>query len=89
MQEFIESGQVVDAILALIVVQFAGLAWLHKQRGMGPSPRQLWPTLAAGAGLLLALRAALVGAHWMSIAGFLALAFAAHIADLHGRWPRD
>ena len=88
MGQFIESGRVVDAILVLIVVQFAGLAWLHRRRGIGPSPRDLWPTLAAGAALLLALRAALVGAHWSWIAAWLTLAFAAHLADIHRRWPR-
>jgi hypothetical protein len=89
MEHFVESGRVVDAILAMIVIQFAGLAWLHRRRGIGPSPRDLWPTLAAGAALLLALRAALVGAHWTWVAASLALALAAHLADIHRRWPRN
>lgn len=89
MQELVESGRVVDAILVLILVQIAGLAWLRHRYRIGPSPRDLWPTLAAGAALLLALRAALVGAHWTVVAAWLALAFVAHLADLHRRWPRN
>ena len=89
MEQFIESGRVVDAILVLTVLQFAGHAWLHRWRGIGPSPRDLWPTLAAGAALLLSLRAALVGAHWTSIAIWLSLAFVAHLVDIRNRWPRN
>lgn len=89
MQELVESGRVVDGILALILVQCAGLALLRRRYGIGPSPRDLWPTLAAGAALLLALRAALTGAPWTAIAAWLATAFAAHLADLYRRWPRN
>ncbi|MFM8678565.1 MAG: hypothetical protein ACKOGH_02965 [Alphaproteobacteria bacterium] len=89
MEQFFESGRIVDAILALIVLQFAGLAWLRRRHGIGPSPRELLPTLAAGSALLLALRAALVAAHWTWVAVWLALALVAHLADIHRRWPRD
>ena len=44
--------------------------------------------LLAGACLLLALRAALVGASWPWVAAPLAGAFAAHLADLGLRWRR-
>jgi hypothetical protein len=89
MEQFVESGRVVDAILALIVVQFAGLAWIHRRHGLGPPPRDLWPTLAAGACLLLSLRAALVDAHWTSVSAWLTVALVAHLVDLHRRWPRN
>ena len=88
MQALIESGALIDAILALVAIQFLGLAWLHRARGIGPAPRDLWPNLAAGAALLLALRAALTDAAWIFVALWLAVALAAHLIDLRNRWPR-
>jgi apolipoprotein N-acyltransferase len=50
--------------------------------------RAQWPTLRAGAALLLALRAAITGAAWPWIAAWLAAAGLAHLADLRTRWSR-
>jgi len=43
----------------------------------------------AGIGILLALRAALTGAAWTSVAGWLAGALVAHLADVARRWRAD
>jgi O-antigen/teichoic acid export membrane protein len=43
---------------------------------------------AAGACLLLALRAALTGAGWAWVAAALCAALIAHLFDLVRRWPR-
>lgn len=89
MQELVESGRLIDAILASVLLQFAALASLHRLRGIGPAPRDLWPNLAAGAALLLAVRAALTDASWIAVAAWLACALVAHLIDLHRRWPRS
>jgi len=82
---WIESGRIVDLILLLVVLEALGLAWWLRGRG-GILP--LLPNLAAGACLLLALRAALVGAGWPWIAAPLAASLAAHLADLGTRLRR-
>lgn len=73
------SGRIVDAILALVAAEAALVVLLPGRFG----PRApLLAGLAAGAGLLLALRAALVGAPWPWIAAALAAAFAAHLTEM-------
>jgi len=87
-EDLIASGRIVDLILGLVVVQFLALVLYRRATGRGPAPADIAFTLLAGAGLLLALRAALTGAGWASIAAFLVLALVAHLADLARRWPR-
>ena len=43
----------------------------------------------AGVGILLALRSALTGGAWTSVAGWLAGALVAHLADVARRWRAD
>ena len=87
-EDLIASGRIVDLILGLVVVQFVAIVLYRRTTGRGPAPADIAFTLLAGAGLLLALRAALTDAGWMSIAAYLVLALVAHLADLARRWPR-
>jgi len=87
MAEAFANGTVVDAVIALLALEALLLAWLHRYR-RGPAPADLLGNLAAGLFLLLALRAALVGAAWPWIAASLLAALAAHLYDLAQRWPR-
>jgi hypothetical protein len=87
-EELIANGRIVDVIVGLVVVQFIALVLYRRATGRGPAPADIAFNLLAGAGLLLALRAALTGADWTSIAAFLAAALVAHLADLARRWPR-
>ena len=86
MAELFASGRIVDAILALVVVEAALLTVLHRRRGVGVPPPDLLGYLASGAALLLAVRSALVGAPWTSTASWLAAALVAHLVDLARRW---
>lgn len=86
MSDLFASGQIVDAILALVVVEGVVLALLHRRRGVGVAPVDLVGFLASGAALLLALRSALVGAPWGATAAWLAAALVAHVVDLARRW---
>lgn len=79
---------VVDAILLLVAVEAAILLLLWRWRRIGITPQRLLPMLAAGACLLLALRAALAGEPWHVSALWLGLSFLAHLADVAGRWQR-
>jgi hypothetical protein len=89
MAELFASGRLVDAAIALIVLEALALLWLRTRRGRGPAPADLLGNLAAGLFLLLALRAALLGAAWPWLAACLAAALAAHLFDLSRRWPRN
>jgi len=91
MAELFISGFILDVILALVAIE-ALLLWLYRRHtGRGPVFADLAPTLASGALLLLALRAAVGHLWWGWIAAPLTLALVTHIADLAQRWrgPRD
>ena len=85
MSTLVESGRIAELILLLVALEMAAFAILGR-RIRGLALRDLAGTLAAGAALLLALRAALRGEPWMAVAGWLALAGTAHAADLLRRW---
>jgi len=75
----VASGRIVDLILLLVAAEVAFVALAGDRFG----PRApLLAGLAAGAGLLLALRAGLSGAPWPWIAGALALGGGAHLTEL-------
>jgi hypothetical protein len=60
------SGRIVDGILLLVACEALALAWIGRRRG--PPLPSLLANLASGAALMLALRAALVGAGWVAVA---------------------
>ncbi len=60
----------------------------HRRTGRGIAPHDLFPSLGSGLALMLALRAALVDAAWMWVAGALLAAGVAHVADMLRRWNR-
>ncbi len=88
MAEMFASGRLVDLVLIVVVVEATVLLLLWRRAGRGVAPSDLLPNLCAGAFLLLALRAALAGAGWMTAAFCLAGAGLAHLADIHRRWRR-
>ncbi len=89
MLDFIASGRVVDLALLLLAVE-AGVLIVYRHRtGRGVAALDLIPGVAAGACLLLALRAALsdVSAVWIAVA--MSAALPAHLYDLYRRGSRD
>jgi hypothetical protein len=86
--EWLRSGRLLDAILLLIVLEAVVLGWWHSRTGRGIAPLDLCLNLAAGALLLLALRAALSAGVAAAAAPWLAAALVAHVADLARRWQR-
>jgi hypothetical protein len=88
MSALFDGGRVVDLILVLMACETALLFFLHARGHIGIEPRRLLPNMLAGAFLLLALRAALVGAGTPTIAAWLALGLCGHLADLAARWRR-
>ena len=86
MSQLFVGGRIVDLILGLMVVEALALIVHHRWTGRGIAPLDLLGNLLAGLCLLLALRAALVGATWGWIATWLSVALVAHLIDLQRRW---
>jgi hypothetical protein len=84
MQDFVLSGRAVDVVLLVIVIEFVVLVSLR----VGQRRRaavDLFFALMPGAILLLAIRAALVGAEWPWVALLIAASFPFHLIDLTRR----
>ena len=79
MEEFFNNGQAVDAVLAVMLVE--AVALIARKR----SVRTVLLTITPGAAMMLALRAALIGAGWEWVALWLTVSLPLHLADLRHR----
>lgn len=87
MEALFASGRIIDLILLLVVVEAAVLAVFPRLRG-AMSILDVAALLAPGVMLMLAVRAALIGAPYTITAAVLAAAFAFHILDVARRRRR-
>jgi len=69
-----------------MVVEGVALTVFFWRTSEGIPPRSLFCSLVAGAGLVLALFAALTGAAWQWIAAALIFSLIGHVADVCLRW---
>ena len=88
MAELFSSGSIAAVILAFMAAELLLLALHRRFTGSRYALSDLALSLVAGAGLALALGAALSGAHWQIIAACLLLAMAGHCADVYRRFLR-
>ena len=88
MSYWLETGHLVEAILALTMLEWLALSLYHRRTGRGVPPRDFVLNLLSGMFLLLSLCEALVGAWWGWIAACLTAALLAHLADLLRRWVK-
>ena len=79
MESLFASGRIIDLVLLGVVAEAVLLLVLC--RGLSRFA-PFAATLAAGAALMLALRAALTGAPWAVVAGWMLAGLGAHVADL-------
>jgi hypothetical protein len=86
MEEIVKSGHIVDIIIALMLLEAAGLYALFRTRGHGIPAAGLLGNLLAGMCLLMALRTALTAGDWWLIAFWLAASLVGHLLDLRSRW---
>lgn len=84
MEALFASGRIIDLILLLVVVEAAVLAAWPRLRG-SMTMVDVAALLAPGVMLMLAVRAALIGAPYTITAAILAAAFAFHILDVARR----
>jgi hypothetical protein len=76
--------RLIDLILLIMAVEFAGLSWRRRARGAGATIDAFF-ALAPGACLAAALRVAVAGGPEIWILAWLGAALPVHIADL---WRR-
>jgi hypothetical protein len=88
MAELFSSGNLVDAILLLVVAEIVVLVLLWRWKRRGIPPADLIPNVLAGGFLLLTVRLLLGGAGWMACSACLAAGGIAHLFDLTRRWRR-
>ena len=79
---WVMSGGLVDAIIALTLLETGVLLVLHLTTKRGLAPRDYLLNVASGLCLMLALRCALTGAAWFFVPVWLIAAGAAHTADI-------
>jgi hypothetical protein len=77
--EFFISGQVVDLVLVFMGVE--ALILVAMKRSM----LTVFLTILPGTAMMLALRAALTGAGWQTVAIWLTVSLPLHLADLRHR----
>ena len=84
MQDFVLSGRAVDVVLLVIAIEFVVLVSLTRA-GRAHAAVKWFFALMPGVMLLLALKAALVGAGWPWVALLIAASFPFHLIDLMRR----
>ena len=84
--DWFESGAVIWLVLAFVMMEAVLLLTIRKRTGRGGRPLPLIANLAAGAFLMLAIRAALLDQTWIWISLFMLLALIAHLLDIGGRF---
>ena len=88
MKHLLADGQVLNWILAGMVLEACALVALYRLKGTGVRPRALLPNLCSGMCLLLAMRLALGGAWWGVVSLALLGALCLHLWDLRRQWAR-
>ncbi|MFC3692387.1 hypothetical protein [Chenggangzhangella methanolivorans] len=81
MSTFVTSGLIADLALAALALEAALIGWLRRSRG-GEALMEFGPFIFAGAALMIALRAALVGWPETVILAALTVAGVAQFVDL-------
>ena len=80
-ETLVASGLIVDIALAVLALEFVAVILVRRRAGRTTAIAPALWNLGAGAGLLLALRAALVGASPVLVLVPLSLALVCHLAD--------
>jgi hypothetical protein len=84
LKDFFASGHAVDLVLLVMALEVGWLLW-RRRAGQAGRVTDLLLAFAPGVCLLLALRAALVGADWTWVALAVTASFPFHLLDLGRR----
>ncbi len=81
------AGWMVNAVIAITLIEGVLFILLRAWRGHGPAPADIVCNLAAGLCLLGALRSEIAGMGELAFAAWLAAAGVSHALDVWRRWP--
>ena len=88
MPPWLSSALLIDAVIAVTLLEVAALLAWRRARGGGLPPRDLLLQVGAGLFLMLGARAVALDAAWPWLPLCLAAAGACHAVDLRARWRR-
>lgn len=86
MSALFASGRIIDLVVVLTLLEAGALVGFRRMTGRGPALSAFGLNLLSGLCLMLAVRAALVGAWWGFVAVWMLGALALHLADLRRVW---
>ncbi|MEO7359295.1 MAG: hypothetical protein ABI120_03130 [Gemmatimonadaceae bacterium] len=78
--------QLVDAIIALVMIEGIGLAVFRLANGRGMPTREVVSFLGAGAGLLVALRVLISDGSFLWFAAAMLVSLVLHLWHVKQRW---
>ena len=81
-EQWVVSGGLIDAIIAITLLEVAALLAYHYQTKRGLAPRDYLLNVVSGLCLMLALRCTVQASPWYFTALFLMAAGFAHVADI-------
>ncbi len=87
-QAFFYSGMIFEMVVVLALIEGVVLTLLYGYNRKGIHPYQLWPSLGAGISLMMAVRAAVVDAHWSVLTFWFICSLICHTIDGLSRWRR-
>ena len=85
MQHWVMSGGLIDAIIAITLLEVTALLAYHHTTKRGLAPRDYLLNVVSGLCLMLALRCTLHASGWYFTALFLMAAGLVHVADIARR----
>ena len=87
-EQFFFGTGLIDFVIAATLLEWVALSLLWKRRRCGLPLLALSLTLLPGLCLMLALRSAMLGLPWYSVALLLSASGLTHMIDLKKRWTR-
>lgn len=88
METYLSGTALIDLVIAATLIEWAALSLLWKRNRRGLPPLSLSLTLLPGLCLMLAVRSAMLGLPWYSVALLLSASGLTHLIDLRRRWMR-
>lgn len=85
LESLITSGRIVDIMLLFVVIEAVLISLCSYRSKKLASALPLMITIAAGASLMMAMRATFMASAWPIVAAFLLAAMVFHIVDLVAR----
>lgn len=88
MEALFSGTRLIDVVIIATLLEWAALSLVWKRTRRGLAPVTLSLTLLPGLCLMLAVRGAILGLPWYSVALLLSASGLTHLIDIKKRWMR-